>query len=123
MASDVKSLRELAADYRVVSMRNVGGDGSSSFVVRPSDPGPHHTAVQLEWAAREIESLRASRDALAEALRPAEYEARQISATPHHARCWALRGRECDCYRRAAPYVMADAILAALALPPVEGER
>ena len=75
---DIPALRELAQRWREVSRRNLRGDSA----YRDDDPGPHMTAIQLEWAAREIEQKRteinelhsearnavAQRDALAVAL-------------------------------------------------------
>lgn len=57
-ASDVQALRDLAAGWREVSRRS---RYDKDRLLRDDDPGPHMTAIQLEWAAREIEELRRAR--------------------------------------------------------------
>lgn len=56
--SDVQALRDLADGWREVSRRN---RYDKDRLLREDDPGPHMTAIQLEWAAREIEELRRGR--------------------------------------------------------------
>lgn len=53
--TDTQALRDLAAGWREVSRRN---RYDKDRLLRDDDPGPHMTAIQLEWAAREIERLR-----------------------------------------------------------------
>lgn len=55
--TDVQALRNLAVGWRDVSSRN---RHDKDLVLRDDDPGPHITAIQLEWAAHEIEQLRAA---------------------------------------------------------------
>lgn len=55
---DVQALRDLAMGWREVSARD-----SRDRLLRDDDPGPHITAIQLEWAAREIAQLRAALEA------------------------------------------------------------
>ena len=57
LAHDVQALRDLAQGWREVSRRSRYEDDR---LLRDDDPGPHMTAIQLEWAAREIERLRAN---------------------------------------------------------------
>lgn len=57
MSTDTDSLRRLAQGWRAVSARSRCGKGGELL---DDDPGPHITAVQLEWAAREIDRLRAA---------------------------------------------------------------
>lgn len=54
-ATDVQSLLDLAEGWRGVSRRF---HTTKSHELLGADPGPGITAVQLEWAAREIERLR-----------------------------------------------------------------
>jgi hypothetical protein len=57
-AHDTPALRDLAQGWREVSRRNRRWD--KDRLLCDDDPGPHMTAIQLEWAAREIERLRAA---------------------------------------------------------------
>lgn len=53
--ADVEALRALAMGWREVSDRyRQTGDRA----LQGGDPGPHLTAIQLEWAAKEIAVLR-----------------------------------------------------------------
>jgi hypothetical protein len=64
-ATDVRALRDLADRWRDVSRRS---RHTKDRLLRDDDPGPHMTAIQLEWAAREVERLRAHRDKLLDRL-------------------------------------------------------
>lgn len=55
MSTDTDALRYLANGWRDVSRRN---RYDHDRLLRDEDPGPHMTAIQLEWAAREIDQLR-----------------------------------------------------------------
>lgn len=55
-ASDVGALRDLAQGWRDVSYRC---RYEKDRTLHDEDPGPHMTAIQLEWAAAKIEELRA----------------------------------------------------------------
>lgn len=52
---DVQALLELANGWREVSRRS---RYHKDRLLRDDDPGPHTTAIQLEWAARKIDHLR-----------------------------------------------------------------
>lgn len=54
-ATDVQALRDLAQGWRDVSYRC---RYEKDRTLHDEDPGPHMTAIQLEWAARKIEELR-----------------------------------------------------------------
>lgn len=54
-------------------------------------------------------------ESVREVLLPVEPVAREVAATEHHAVCASRKGDECNCFKRSTIYLLADAVLAALA--------
>jgi hypothetical protein len=54
-------------------------------------------------------------ESVREVLLPVEPVAREVAATEHHALCASRKGDECNCFKRSTIYLLADAVLAALA--------
>jgi hypothetical protein len=77
---------------------------AKELLLLDEDPGPHMTALQLEWAAREIERLRE------ENVTTARVRAHEVRANLDPP-AWASKGGEPESWRRAALILARDLLI------------
>lgn len=82
----------------------------------PPTPAGRSTPSRHAQELVSVESVR-------EVLLPVEPVAREVAATEHHVLCASRKSDECNCFKRSTIYLLADAVLAALAAAEEPGAQ